>query len=89
MKSEPQLSVRSAKALDLARKIAQAEGRSYPEIVEDALELYAREHAGLANAASEAFWGPIERIMKEGRSRMRAGGTSSLDEFYDDDGMPA
>lgn len=88
-KSEPQLSVRSAKALGLARKIAAAEGRSYPQIVEDALDLYARESERLAGAASAAFWGPIDRIMKEGRARMRAGGTSNLDEFYDDEGLPA
>jgi hypothetical protein len=42
--AEPQISVRSAKAHDLAHRIARREGRSVGEIVERALEAYeARE----------------------------------------------
>jgi hypothetical protein len=39
--TEPQLSVRSAKARDLARRLARREGRSVVEVVERALEAYA------------------------------------------------
>ncbi len=37
---EPQLSVRSAKARDLAHRLARREGRSVAEVVELALEAY-------------------------------------------------
>jgi hypothetical protein len=36
--AEPQLSVRSAKARDLARRLARREGRSLADVVERALE---------------------------------------------------
>ncbi|MBX5156731.1 MULTISPECIES: plasmid stabilization protein [unclassified Rhizobium] len=38
--TEPQLAVRSAKARDLARRLARRENRSVAEIVERALEHY-------------------------------------------------
>lgn len=38
--AEPQLSVRSAKARDLARRLARRERRSVADIVERALEAY-------------------------------------------------
>lgn len=38
--AEPQLSVRSAKARELAHKLAQRENRSVADIVERALEAY-------------------------------------------------
>ena len=42
--SQPQFSVRSARARELARELARREGRSVAEIVERALEAYrARE----------------------------------------------
>ena len=43
---EPQLSVRSARARDLAHRLSRRENRSIADIVERALELYAVQEAG-------------------------------------------
>jgi hypothetical protein len=48
--AEPQLSVRSARARDLAHKLARRENRSIAEIVERALESYAEREAGRVSA---------------------------------------
>lgn len=55
--AEPQLSVRSAKARDLAHRLARRERRSIAEIVERALEAYAVREAG-REPASE-FYGQL------------------------------
>jgi hypothetical protein len=44
--SEPQLSTRSAKARDLARRLARREHRSIADVVERALEAYEIREAG-------------------------------------------
>jgi hypothetical protein len=44
--AEPQLSVRSARARDLAHKLAHREGRSIARIVERALEVYEARETG-------------------------------------------
>jgi hypothetical protein len=44
--AEPQLSVRSAKARDLAHRLARREHRSVADIVERALETYEVREAG-------------------------------------------
>ena len=44
--AEPQLSVRSAKARDLAHRLARRERRSVAEVVERALEAYEVNEAG-------------------------------------------
>ena len=44
--AEPQLSVRSAKARDLARRLARREQRSIADVVERALEAYEIREAG-------------------------------------------
>jgi hypothetical protein len=44
--AEPQLSVRSAKARDLARRLARRENRSIADVVERALEAYEIREAG-------------------------------------------
>lgn len=44
--AEPQLSVRSRRARDLAHHLAQREKRSIADIVERALEIYAEREAG-------------------------------------------
>jgi hypothetical protein len=49
---EPQLSVRSAKARDLAHRLARRENRSIADIVERALEAYEIREAGREPAAS-------------------------------------
>ncbi|MHC2420654.1 hypothetical protein ACVMB2_004565 [Sinorhizobium meliloti] len=48
----PQLSVRSAKARDLARRLARRENRSIADIVERALELYETREAGREPASA-------------------------------------
>ena len=57
--SEPQLSVRSAKARDLAHRLARRERRSIADIVERALEAYEAREAGREPAAS--FYARISR----------------------------
>ncbi|PYE89347.1 type II toxin-antitoxin system VapB family antitoxin [Phyllobacterium leguminum] len=49
--AKPQLSVRSAKARELARKLAQRENRSIADIVERALESYEVREAAREPAA--------------------------------------
>lgn len=44
--AEPQLSVRSARARDLAHRLARRENRSIADIVERALEAYETQQAG-------------------------------------------
>lgn len=44
--AEPRLSVRSAKARDLARRLARRERRSIADVVERALEAYEVREAG-------------------------------------------
>jgi hypothetical protein len=50
--AEPQLSVRSAKARDLAQRLARREHRSIAEIVERALEAYEIRESGREPAAA-------------------------------------
>lgn len=50
--AEPQLSVRSAKARDLAHRLARRENRSIADIVERALEAYEVREAGREPASS-------------------------------------
>jgi hypothetical protein len=73
--AEPQLSVRSAKARDLAHRLARREGRSIAEIVERALLAYEVREAGRERAAS--FYANLSRkygtdidpetVIREGR----------------------
>jgi hypothetical protein len=55
--AEPQLSVGTAKARDLARRLARRERRSIADIVERALEAYEIREAGREPAA--AFYGRL------------------------------
>jgi hypothetical protein len=50
--AEPQLSVRSAKARDLAHRLARREQRSIADIVERALECYEVREGGRESAAA-------------------------------------
>jgi hypothetical protein len=64
--AEPQLSVRSARARDLAHRLAQRENRTIADIVERALEAYDVREAGREPAArfyrrvSESFGADID-----------------------------
>jgi hypothetical protein len=56
---EPQLSVRSARARELAHRLAQREKRSVADIVERALELYEAREAGIEPPSS--FYGRLPK----------------------------
>lgn len=64
--AEPQLSVRSAKARDLAHRLARREHRSIADVVERALEAYEVREAGREPASafyarlSNDFGGDVE-----------------------------
>lgn len=64
--AEPQLSVRSARARDLAHRLARREQRTVAEVVERALEAYEATQAGREPAAqfylrvSQAFGTDID-----------------------------
>jgi hypothetical protein len=74
--AEPQLSVRSAKARDLAHKLARRENRSIADIVERALETYevreaGREPASIFYERLASSYGvdiDLENIIREGRT---------------------
>lgn len=73
--AEPQLSVRSARACDLAHRLARRENRSIADVVERALEAYEVREAGREPASS--FYGrlstrsgtdlDLEAVVREGR----------------------
>ncbi|HRQ65598.1 MAG TPA: hypothetical protein PKZ76_12185 [Xanthomonadaceae bacterium] len=77
--AEPQLSVRSARARELAHRLARRERRSVAEVVERALEVY--EAAQTGREAAQAFYarlGPefgvdidLEAVIREHRSPNR------------------
>ena len=57
--AEPQLSVRSARARDLAHRLARREQRTVAEVVERALEAYEAAQAGREPAAK--FYARVSR----------------------------
>lgn len=73
--AEPQLSVRSAKARDLAHRLARRENRSIVDVVERALESY--EIRGAACEPASTFYARVaescgvdidlEKIIRESR----------------------
>ncbi|TIN21171.1 MAG: plasmid stabilization protein [Mesorhizobium sp.] len=73
--AEPQLSVRSAKARDLAHRLARRENRSIADVVERALESYEIREAGREPASAfysslTASYGTdidLEKIIREDR----------------------
>ena len=75
----PQLSIRSAKARDLAHRLARRERRSIAEIVERALEAYETREAGgeppsafyARLSASAAADTDLETIIKDARRSHR------------------
>lgn len=64
--AEPQLSVRSAKARDIAHRLARRENRSIADVVERALEIY--EARAMGREPATAFY-----------ARLRAGADTDLD----------
>jgi len=83
--SEPQLSIRSTKARDLAHALAKRTGQPINRLVEQALERYERE---LRKEPNQSPVQTLMEIMAEGRRGVAAGTTSAHDDFYDEGGLP-
>ena len=83
--TEPQLSIRSAKAKNLAHALARRTGLSMNRLVETALERYENDLAAGAHAHPiDAVWD----LAAEGRAAVPPGATSAHDELYDEHGLP-
>lgn len=83
--SEPQLSIRSGKARDLAHALARRTGQPINRLVELALERYDQElREKPARTPADALWD----LMAEGRRAVPAGTTSAHDDIYDENGLP-
>ncbi|MBL0373679.1 type II toxin-antitoxin system VapB family antitoxin [Rhizobium sp. KVB221] len=83
--SEPQLSIRSAKAKELAHALARRTGMPMNRLVEQALEHYdgALRHENNRHPI-DAVW----ELAAEGRRTVPAGATSDHHDLYDDSGLP-
>ncbi|WP_246671407.1 type II toxin-antitoxin system VapB family antitoxin [Mesorhizobium sp. B2-4-12] len=83
--AESQLSVRSAKARDLAHRLARRENRSIADVVERALEAYEIREAGREPAstfyarltASSGADIDLEKVIREGHGRRSRSGDST------------
>lgn len=83
--SEPQLSIRSSKARDLAHALSRRTGQPINRLVEIALERYERELSDdRVSYPMDAVW----ELAAEDRLNIPAGTTSNHDEFYDENGLP-
>jgi antitoxin VapB len=83
--SEPQLSVRSTKARDLAHALARRTGQPINKLVEIALERYDVELRQQSHSHPlDAVW----ELAAEGRRTVPAGTTSAHDDLYDENGLP-
>lgn len=83
--SEPQLSIRSTKARDLAHALARRTGQSINRLVEQALERYEQElREKAAQTPADTLW----TLMAEGRRHVPPGTTSAHDDLYDENGLP-
>lgn len=83
--SEPQLSVRSTKARDLAHALARRTGQPINKLVEIALERYDIELRQQGHVHPlDAVW----ELAAEGRRTVPAGTTSAHDDLYDENGLP-
>ena len=83
--SEPQLSVRSARARDLAHALARRTGQPINKLVELALERYERD---LEDKAAPVPGDAPRRLMADGRRSVAPGTTSAHDDLYDEFGLP-
>ncbi len=83
--SEPQLSIRSSKARDLAHALARRTGQPINKLVEQALERYEQElQDGRVRYPMDAVWD----LAAEDRRHIPPGTTSAHDDFYDENGLP-
>ena len=77
--AEPQLSVRSTKARDLAHALARRTGQPINKLVERALERYDLE---LRHQSAGTPIDVLTNLMADGRRAVPAGTTSAHDAFY-------
>jgi hypothetical protein len=83
--SEPQLSIRSSKARDLAHALSRRTGQPINRLVEIALERYEQDLSDhKVSYPMDAVW----ELAAEDRRNIPAGTTSNHDEFYDENGLP-
>ena len=83
--SEPQLSIRSAKAKALAQALARRTGMPMNRLVEQALERLDGElRSGARAHPIDTVW----EIAAEGRPEVMPGATSAHDDLYDAAGLP-
>lgn len=83
--TEPQLSIRSARAKELAHALARRTGLPMNKLVERALERYDSELRQSTNQHPlDAVW----ELAAEGRAAVPAGTTSDHGDLYDADGLP-
>ncbi|WP_377293383.1 type II toxin-antitoxin system VapB family antitoxin [Rhizobium sp. SG2393] len=83
--SEPQLSIRSSKARELAHALSRRTGQPINRLVEIALERYDQElRAGSVRYPMDAVWDLAAKDL----ANIKAGTTSNHDEFYDENGLP-
>jgi len=82
---KPRLSIRSAKAKELAHALARQTGMPMSKLVARALERYDNE---LRQQSSRAPIDVLMDLMAEGRQTVPASTTSAHDDFYDEYGVP-
>ncbi|CZT37282.1 type II toxin-antitoxin system VapB family antitoxin [Rhizobium sp. 9140] len=83
--SEPQLSIRSTKARDLAHALSRRTGQPISRLVELALERYDVE---LRQQDKKHPLYAVWELATEGRRNVPAGTTSAHDDLYDENGLP-
>ncbi|MGH6809696.1 MAG: type II toxin-antitoxin system VapB family antitoxin [Ensifer adhaerens] len=83
--SEPQLSIRSAKAKELAHALARRTGMPMNKLVERALERYDNE---LRQRKSPYPIDAVWDLAATGRRNVPADAASSHDDLYDEHGLP-
>ncbi|MEP7454135.1 type II toxin-antitoxin system VapB family antitoxin [Phyllobacterium sp. SB3] len=83
--SEPQLSIRSARAKELAHALARRTGMPMNRLVEQALEHYDSELRQQKNHHPiDVAW----ELAAEGRGTVPVDATSAHDDLYDEHGLP-
>ena len=87
---EPQLSVRGADVIEMAHRLAKAEGRTVRAVVTDALREYDARHRRAQADRAKEFWSGLREEMERGRQAAMTDGDpdESEDDLYDEGGLP-
>lgn len=83
--SEPQLSIRSSKARDLAHSLSRRTGQPINRLVELALEHY---DVVLRQQDKKHPLDAVWELAAESRGHVPPGTTSAHDDLYDENGLP-